>query len=450
MPLSGFFSAWSPFSQKLPYEHIITERFTKNPTSEHTMDGSTIIGAHFSVRPKDPTIGPQIMDIFLEGKIQPGPSVANIIMHGIETVEPKNGNDFRIKPEEINKFDAQSTFAYVYRVLHFYDRILQQINPNARLDWQWNLPGEDGKPVTNKQPIVVSPHADVDTNAYYTREGQCLNFGWVIDEKNGVKHDVCTAEGVVAHESGHAALDALCPGFLSSYLPQTGAIHEAFGDITSIFILLNDLQTCKKVVNDSEGDLKKPGLFLPDLANQFGESIGLHGGLRNANNNIKLKDAGTEVHALSQVFTGAIYDILSLQYTANYKKDTSHDSAEILKKTSNDLVVLLIKSLLSSPKSNAGFADVANNMIKFSENNQELQNTISKSFSDRGVDLKAAPKAISSDEILNADYSKCSGTLKQPSVVHSRQQHLSIRISEDKAKQQAEEKYAKQFTRLGF
>ena len=120
----------------------------------------------------------------------------------------------------------------------------------------------------------------------------------------------CRSFDIVSHETGHAVLDGLKPQWLNAdNPPQTGGLHEAFGDLTAIFLALSQLDQCDAVVAQTKARLHDK-TFLADIAEQFGLALGNTNGLRNADNDLTLSQAGTEVHAISQVFTGALYDIL--------------------------------------------------------------------------------------------------------------------------------------------
>src|ERR1700712_4068902 len=106
----------------------------------------------------------------------------------------------------------------------------------APLPWQWNGPG-------NTDPISVFPHAGVTANAYYSRNEKALKFFYFPkagDPPAAPQISTRRSLHIVAHETGHAILDGLKPGWLGlSNSPQTGGLHEAFGDITAILLALS-------------------------------------------------------------------------------------------------------------------------------------------------------------------------------------------------------------------
>jgi len=115
---------------------------------------------------------------------------------------------------------------------------------------------------------------------------------------------------VVAHETGHAVLDMLQPGWLEMKSAETLALHESFGDLTAILCLLAQLDVCEIIIAETKTNLKASNFFA-DLAEEFGVNVGRKRALRSAINDFKLGQTSNEPHELSQVFTGAVYDILA-------------------------------------------------------------------------------------------------------------------------------------------
>ena len=85
-------------------------------------------------------------------------------------------------------------------------------------------------------------------------------------------------------------------------------------------------------------------------------------GLRNADNDLKLSQVDNEVHNISQVFTGAFYDILADIFTADRNPRVT-DDAVTLYQTGRYLAGLIIRSIEKAPANNATYADVANEMM---------------------------------------------------------------------------------------
>ena len=188
---------------------------------------------------------------------------------------------------------------------------------------------------------------------------------------------------------GHAVLDGLLPGYLESWQPQTGALHEAFGDITVILGLLSQLDQCEAIIAHSKGDLHAKSFFSA-IAEQFGEAVyGHRMGLRNADNDLRLDQVSEQVHDLSQVFTGVFYDIIADIFEVR-QDSTKFDDAHVLWEVGQHMCDLFLASLLKGPQVNATFADIANQMIRL-EKSKENQMLIRHQFTTRRI---LGPNAI--------------------------------------------------------
>lgn len=329
-----------------------------------------------------------IRKAYLPLHVSDGPKDSRIVITGLAPVIANAFGDF-IQTPGTDAFDAVHTFAVVRQTLTLYQRTL-----GNNLPWQWNLaPG-------NTNPLTVKPHAGVTQNAFYSRSSQSLQFFFF--PKPGAPAPAptiftCRSLDIVAHETGHAVLDGLQPGWLTSSVPQTGAMHEAFGDLTAIFLALSQFDQVEAFIAQTKADLHDK-TFLSDLAEQFGLALGRPNGLRNADNDLRLSQVTNEVHDLSQVFTGALYDILADIF--QFERSTASDYAATLYSAAEYLRGLLVRSIKASPASNATFADVANHMLSLSLADgkpAQYRNFIRNRFTVREVVVNAAPLTASAD-----------------------------------------------------
>jgi hypothetical protein len=133
--------------------------------------------------------------------------------------------------------------------------------------------------------------------------------------------------------------------------------------------------------------------FLSDLAEEFGLALGRPNGLRNADNDLKLSQTGTEVHAISQVFTGGIYDVLADIFSFE-KKPSVKDDAKVLYDCAQYLYGLLLRAILAAPANNTTFADVVNQMLNISVTDGkpvQYRNFIRNEFHAREVVVSPTP-----------------------------------------------------------
>jgi hypothetical protein len=311
-------------------------------------------GARVLILKQDPVVKDiGIRMVFLPGRIFAGPKDARIAIQGMLT--PNVFGDLIIdQAANPDGFDTAHTFAVVRMVLTMYQRQRGGIT----IPWQWNSP-------SNTDPLQVFPHAGLTQNAFYSRGSKALKFFFFDTSSPPPAHRVftCRSLDIVAHETGHAILDGLKPGWLNvGSPPQTGGLHESFGDLTAIFLALSQLDQVEAIIAVTKANLHAKN-FLSDLAEQFGLALGRPNGLRNADNDLKLSQVGTEVHAISQVFTGGVYDVLADLFAL--ERDTAKkDDARVLLDVGQYVAGLVLRALIAAPNVNATYHDVVTKMIQ--------------------------------------------------------------------------------------
>jgi len=374
-------------------------------------------GARVLIWKQDPTVAEiGIRKAFLPKRVFAGPKDARITIQGVPVVTPNIFGDLIIDPVgNPVAFDAVHTFAVVRMVLTMYERL----ESPATVPWQWNTAG-------NTDPISVYPHAGVTQNAFYTRAGKALKFFYFDSGTPPQTIYTCRSLDIVAHETGHAVLDGLKPGWIgSSNTPQTGALHEAFGDLTSIFIALSQFDQVEAIIAQTKANLHATN-FLASLAEQFGSALGSGNGLRNADNDLKLSQVGSEVHSLSRVFTGGVYDVLADIFLYS-RKPAAQDDALTLYRVGRYVYGLVFRAISQAPNTNAIFADVVNKMLALVTSDGkpvQYKQSIINRFAYREVITPIAPARISETKHTDLepavqdakgavqDRSRCCGTLQ--------------------------------------
>src|SRR5690606_11574372 len=126
---------------------------------------------------------------------------------------------------------------------------------------------------------LVSPETGEWPNAFYARQMKGIHFFDVKGTSTGNSGEV------VSHEAGHAILDAIRPNYLGGTGAETGAFHEAFGDVLAMLMTLGNDQAVDKIVAQTEGgDLSTKRNALSDMGEDFGNQIGRKGGIRTSFN----------------------------------------------------------------------------------------------------------------------------------------------------------------------
>jgi hypothetical protein len=322
-----------------------------------------VLGSRFLIWKQDPSVSePGIRLTFIPSPILDGPRDSRITteLSGTTPVAANSNRDFIFFPAT-PEFDCAHTFAIVCQTLTMYKRL----RGGAALPWAWNTGG-------NSDPISVFPRAGVTANAFYSRGLKALKFFFFTPSGASQPVFTCRSLDIVAHECGHAVLDGLKPGWLGvGNPPQTGGLHESFGDLTAIFLACSQLDQVEAALAATKANLHNKN-FLAALAEQFGAALGFPQGLRNADNDLKLSQVSNEVHAISQVFTGGIYDVLADIFAFEKNRQAlTKDPSRVLLEVASQLCSLLVEAIIAAPATGATYANVVNQMLNISNTRGE-------------------------------------------------------------------------------
>ncbi len=233
------------------------------------------------------------------------------------------------------------------------------------------------------EAITVIPHKQEGRNAYYSRWEGGTNFFWFPSEALHTTVVTSNAEDVVSHETGHAILDGVRPGYFGGWDPETGAFHEAFGDCVAMLMNLQDPRNRALIMQQTGGDLRRVNA-LSSLAEEFGAAIRRDNDDPTDDNKTYLRNAindftylppeqlppgrgdethlGREVHSFSRLFSGAFYDVLEgIFKQAVYKERRCPEDA--LKRAADVAGPLLMRAIDMSSSQRARWREIALNMI---------------------------------------------------------------------------------------
>lgn len=404
-------------------------------------------GSRVRIWKQDPSVGePGLRLAYLPGLVQNGPADVRIQtdLAGTTPVIRNAAGDF-IFTAETPEADCVNAFAVARMAM----TLCQQAVEGHPIPWAWNTGG-------NTLQLTVRPRGFSGANAYYSRTGKTLSFGY-FTPASGTPVYTCRSLDIVAHECGHAILDGLKPAWLAAgNPPQTGALHESFGDLVAVFLSLSHLDQAEALVALTGADLHEKN-FLAALAEQFGDALGMPFGLRNADNDLKLSQVSNQVHALSQVFTGAIYDVLADIFAYELRRQgTVKGPALILVEVARALLNVLVRAIREAPAQNVTFVDVGNQLLKVSRARNEpevYRRYIRNRFQLRemalpvgpipflatgdiaveepglaaaagDVDLQLAPH-VSADRKMRQDRTGCCGTMTQPEFLYGKSEILA-------------------------
>lgn len=249
--------------------------------------------------------------------------------------------------------------------------------------------------------LFVKPRAGNQFNAYYDRVG--LKFFFATDPVTKKVIFSANSTDVVAHELGHALLDALRPDLFNTQAMEIWAFHESFGDINALLNLLQHDLILDTILQETNTNLR-----LTNSASKLAEEMGnaiyhLTGGrsgnsaasLRNAVNNFNYAPPETlprnsrddqlssEPHNFSRVWTGTWYDALINIYEFERTKMTPK---EALIKARDAMTIYSFRSLRMTPATIRFYDAIAKSMLVIDKNhNYQYNQQLNQAFIKRGI-----------------------------------------------------------------
>lgn len=267
-------------------------------------------------------------------ELAPGPVGSLIEVIGVDKLTlnmqtPLDLSDSRmvctggLPPSLSAQFQMQMTYAVAMMTYSAFRRALGR-------DLNW---GFDTQPSTPAR-LKIYPFYEEMKNACYDRHTGAVIFGWYrsqdqqqrtgLDEKlnrrNLMKGKVYTSlsHDIIVHEVSHALLHGLRPNFLMPYHRDTLALHEAFGDLVSLFQHFSHVDLLKVAIRRARGKVGQSQI-LGEIARQFGQtqrnpSLALRTAVDDhirgdgALSPSLVYDSKSECHSLGNVLVCAIFD----------------------------------------------------------------------------------------------------------------------------------------------
>jgi hypothetical protein len=287
--------------------------------------------------------------------------------------------------------------------------------------------------------LQIIPQAGKDLNAYYDRSSLKF-FYYPIRGKTMYTAD---SSDVVAHELGHALLDAMRPDFWSIQALEVWSFHEAFSDIVSIVSIMQYDSLLQSVLAESK-DISKSNA-ISRLAEEFGILIYNLGGQKNKNLPNCLRDPAVqkfkyvnptslpqeapddqlcaECHSFGRVFSAAWYQILVEIYNVEVQKS---EPIIALKKSRDIAFSTLLQAIPNSPRVVEYYSAIAKSMVNVCKiKSPEYAEIINKIFIDWNI-IKPI-KFLS-----NANYQDVIYSLHKNDEVIKNSKHTLVRIVNNK------------------
>lgn len=252
----------------------------------------------------------------------------------------KNGNFPKHKISD-PRFHQLNTYAIAVRAIE-----LVEMELGRELRWGFDA-----------SRLIILPHAGSLANAFYSEDTHSLQFYSFRSGPDKQVYHTSLSHDIVAHETGHAILDAVRDRYTEGLHPETSALHEAIADLTAVFAALSHDIILKKVAKKME-----QANFISDIAEHF---EGNHQALRNLLQSPKPESYWQKKlspHDRSLKLTCAIYEaLLALQKN---RIDAGMDHVSALKLARKALQRMVVRGLDFLPPADGTFQDFGIAIIK--------------------------------------------------------------------------------------
>lgn len=182
------------------------------------------------------------------------------------------------------------------------------------------------------EQLLVVPRAGEWANAFYERETRSLQFFW-FPGPSGATVYTALSRDIVAHECGHALLDAVVPSLYDSGTPESIAIHEAVADVVAVLMALDSDALRMGVLARSGNKLTGANAFNA-IAEEFGmarpgpDGLGRRA-LRDLDNTSTRESlAAARPHVLSTLLSAIFYDTLCSVFNARFAAELNSSPDE--------------------------------------------------------------------------------------------------------------------------
>lgn len=355
----------------------------------------TSIGAKMKIWKQDPSVKDLLpRDVYIHTETQNGPkdSQIKIIKGKVKKDEYGNFLDRTLdltKEKDVKELDYVHTYAVVRLTLTFYQRILKE-----KLVFPWNKDG-------GTTPVSVRIKDESLQAAIYSRGGKELKFGIHTGAQGTVVHTWRSFD-MVAHETGHLVLDSLKPTWHPKYANTSkkilGAIHEAFGDCTALFMILSQFDLVEYIISETRANLRDNNInILSKLGEEYGLGSGQEHGFRNVANYQSLSKlrarsiSKTDKYQYSLLLSNAIYEIIADVFALR-RFPRFFDDAIILHKVNQEIASIFTRAIIEAPDDvkELTITDIAEQMkiVAIKDMNLDCADTIHRHFEERGIIIK--------------------------------------------------------------
>lgn len=344
-----------------------------------------------SVIPQHPRTTPDPVQVTVKAPVQGGPVGTDLAVFDYDrerdrvlpSALPDGTGVFPDYPVDDPRFHQLNAYAIAARAIDLVEFELGRL-----LEWGFEA-----------NRLILLPHAGYLANAFYEEDTHSLQF-YSFRLFDGSVYHTSLVHDVVAHETGHALLDAVRDRFTEGNHRETAAIHEAVGDLSAVFAAFSHQVVREQFLASAGPTLRGPNL-VASIAEDFQTS---------ADGALALRDLATVVdpqvlrnttdpHVLSLQLSGAVWEALIRMYEVNTRQ---LDPEPAFKLARTALQRMFVRAFDYLPPADVTFLEFAAAMYRadrFANPTDDLgfRQIIATAFADRGLIGSAADIADESD-----------------------------------------------------
>jgi hypothetical protein len=295
------------------------------------------------VFPQDPWSTPVPETVNVQGNMLPGPVGSRVAVYDYNRDQNKTYTQAR--PLQDGTFPDYDPSDLRFHQLNAYAisvRAIELVEMELGHAIRWGF---------DASRLIVLPHAGYLANAFYSEDTHSLQFYSFFSPGVEDVYHTSLSHDIVAHETGHAILDAVRDRYTEGLHPETAAVHEAVGDLTALFAALS-----YKSILEKSAEAMRESNFISDIAEHF---EGNHKALRNFLKGPQPEEYWkntTSPHDLSLKLSTAIYDALCALQEGRIKSG-ENDRVKALKLARRALQRMVVRGLDYLPPADGTFKD---------------------------------------------------------------------------------------------
>jgi hypothetical protein len=236
--------------------------------------------------------------------------------------------------------------------------------------------------------LIVLPHAGYMANAFFEEATHSLQL-YSFRQPDGSIYHTSLVHDVVAHETGHALLDAVRDRYTEGNHRETAALHEAVGDLTAVFAAFSHEVVRAEFLKAAGPTLRGPNQ-VTSIADDFEASPTGSLALRDISAPVDPAtfEETSDPHILSLKLTGAVWECLIRMYDAAVAHGADAETAFSTARSA--LQRMVVRGFDYLPPADATFAEFASAIYRADrfahpDDSSGFRAVVANTFSERGI-----------------------------------------------------------------